>query len=370
MRRTIIALMALAAALTSHAVAQAPSTALVNPDLLAWQLFAYVNAPVGPGIARFETWASDEDTFVRTPVWPQTATATRIALSPPALSLFRPLPPGLRVPPGGGEEVRRNQAAFDFIVKNNLYTRAGLQQAFARGRRLIFPNEAIEVKAEWVPVETVKNPVLYYVSTASDGKQYALTSMHIISKLTPNWTWATFEHQNNPGRCDYIGCIDTFGARVPIVPAEPTSEFGMIYPTCWKTVTLLVMLGSANLPGFWQNYCLKGSQIVFTEQNRATGNPTLLGNTVSERGFVNTASCMTCHARAAFDVNGRPTPDAGFLDPQQFPALCPTPNQSIFACSPNGTPLTSWFWRNFGTPDQQMIFMQADCDWSIPFKAW
>jgi hypothetical protein len=52
------------------------------------------------------------------------------------------------------------------------------------------------------PAEAAK---LYHVNSAG-GKQYALVSMHVISKMVPNWTWATFEHKDNPGRCDVIGC--------------------------------------------------------------------------------------------------------------------------------------------------------------------
>jgi hypothetical protein len=359
-------------ALASNACAQPapadPNPGMNNPDRISWQLFVTVNGPAatpGNNNALFETWASDGDTFRRTPVWP--ATPTPAELSPPALTLFKPLPPGLqpRVVPGGGEEVRRNKVTFDFIVNNNLYTRAGLRAAFAAGKSISLPVDSIEVKANWVPVETV-NPALYHVNTASDGKQYALVSMHIISKQLPNWTWATFEHQNNPGRCDYIGCSDQFGATVPFVAPEPVSQFGRVYPPCQKTPAAQAMMASGRLDNVWQNYCLKGSQTEFTGP---TGIPTLLGNSVTENGFANTSSCISCHSRAAFDVLGRPTPNAGFLDPSQNAALCPVPNQSIDACSPNGTPNISWFWSNQGTPNQRMLFMQGDFVWAIPFKA-
>jgi hypothetical protein len=372
MKQPVMAILALTAAMASQAGAQSatldPNPAMNNADMVAWQLFVQVNASAaapGNNNALFETWASDSDTFRPNPVWP--ATPSRTVLSPPALLLVKPLPPGLqpRVVPGGGEEVRRNKPTFDFIVQNNLYTRAGLRQAFASGKPIIFPTDSIEVKANWAQVETV-NSELYHVNTASDGKQYALVSMHIISKQVPNWTWATFEHQNNPGRCDYIGCNDSFGATVPNVAPEPTSKFGEVYPACQKTPAVLTMFQSANLDAVWQNYCLKGSQVDFTTP---TGVPTLLGNTVPEAGFVNTSSCLTCHARAAFDILGRPTPNAGFLNQQQFPELCPVPNQSIDACSPNGTPLISWFWKNQESPNQQMRYMQSDFVWAVPFKA-
>ena len=345
-----------------------PNPAMNNPDQGSWQLFATVNAPAatpGNNNVLFETWAADGDTFRRTPVWPTTPSPTE--LSPPALSLFKPLPPGLlpRVVPGGGEEVRRNKVTFDFIVNNNLYTRAGLRAAFAAGKTITLPINSIEVKANWVPAESV-DPALYHVNTASDGKKYALVSMHVISKQLPNWTWATFEHQNNPGRCDYLGCVDNYGASVPYVAPEPASQFGRVYPSCAKTPAVLSLFATAKLDKVWQNYCLKGSQTEFTD---TTGIPTLLGNSVTEEGFVNTSSCLGCHSRAAFDVLGRPTPQAGFLDPAQNPTLCPVPNQTINACSPNGTPNISWFWLNQGTPNQRRLFLQADFIWAIPFKA-
>jgi hypothetical protein len=374
MQRTIAATVILAATATLQAIAQPalidPNPAMNNPDQVAWEVFVQVTAPAatpGNNNVLFETWATDTDTFRQNPVWPATPTPT--VLAPPALLQFRTLPPGLhpRVLPGGGEEVRRNKATFDFIVKSNLYTRAGLRQAFAAGKPVVFPNDSVEVKANWAPVESV-NAQLYHVNTASDGKQYALVSMHIISKQVPNWTWATFEHQNNQGRCDYLGCNDAFGAMASNVPAEPASQIGKVYPPCQKSPAVLAMFQNANLDSVWQNYCLKGSQVDFTT---AIGVPTLLGNSVPEQGFVNTSSCMTCHARAAFDILGRPTSNlpAGFIDPQQNAALCPVPNPSIDACSPNGTPLISWYLVNPGTPNQRVIYMQSDFVWAIPLLA-
>jgi hypothetical protein len=370
MRHGLLAILAAVAATTSQAGAQGtdPNPAMNQPDQVSWQLFVQVTAPAatpGNNNVLFETWASDQDTFRPNPVWPATPTPTELA--PPALSQLKPLAPGLQphVLPGGGEEVRRNRTTFDFIVKNNLYTRAGLRQAFAAGKTITFPTDSVEVKANWVPAESV-NASQYHVNTASDGKKYALVSMHLISKQVPNWTWATFEHQSNPGRCDYIGCSDNFGATVPYVAPEPTSQFGKVYPPCQKTPALLALFQSGNLATIWQNYCLKGSQVDFTTP---TGIPTLLGNSVTEDGFVNTSSCLTCHARAAFDVYGRPTPNAGFLNPAQNPTLCPVPNQSINACSPNGTPIPTWYWTNPGTPNQKMIYLQADFVWAIPLRA-
>lgn len=371
MKYVVMTVLATLAGLTSVVVGQSapvdPNPGVNSPDQTSWQLFVTVTAPAataGNNDVLFETWAEDGNTFVSNPTWPTTRTPLRLV--PPAL--LNPVPGELRprVVPGGGEEVRRNKTTFDFIVQNHLYTRVGLRQAFATGKPIVFPIDSIEVKGEWVPADVSHPASLYHVNTASDGKQYALVSMHIISKQVPNWTWATFEHQDNAGRCDYIGCNDSFGAADPHVAPEPASQFGKVYPPCQKTPALLSMFQKGNLDKVWQNYCLKGSQVDFTTP---TGVPTLLGNTVSESGFVNTSSCMTCHARAAFDANGQPTPNNGFLDPQQFPALCPKPNSSVHGCSPNGTPLVSWFWSNQGAPNQQMTYMQSDFVWAIPALA-
>ncbi|MEI4573034.1 hypothetical protein WAC47_28395, partial [Klebsiella pneumoniae] len=85
---------------------------------------------------------------------------------------------------------RHNKPTFDFIVQNNLYKRSGLKAAF--GKTLSFPVDSVEVKGNWVPVSGIPQfthnkvtvaqvPQLYHVNSA-DGVQYALVSMHVISK--------------------------------------------------------------------------------------------------------------------------------------------------------------------------------------------
>jgi hypothetical protein len=404
MIRTTLAILAVGIALASAAQAQSnqpadPAPAMNNPDKVSWELFVQVNRPAattGNNNVVFETWASDEDTFQQNPVFPGasapptcappavvaggtpaapspagalaapgtvTAGASLKILKIPALERFAPRRPGLQphVVIGGSEEVRRNKATFDFIYCNKLYTQAGLRTAFAAGMPISFPADSIEVKANWVPAESVA-PLQYHINTASDGKRYALVSMHIISKLVPNWTWATFEHRNNRGRCDFIGCRDNFGATVPVVlpQASPNGQ----YPPCDKTAAVKKMIAAAGMPPLWENYCLKGSQVDFVT---ATGVPTLLGNSVTENGFVNTSSCMTCHARASVTSTGADAQGAGFLDPTANPAVCPSgPQQS---CSPNGAPNPNWFWNNPGRPNQSLTTLQTDFLWAIPLSA-
>ena len=105
-------------------------------------------------------------------------------------------------------------------------------------------------------------PQLYHVNTAN-GVQYALVSMHVISELVPNWTWATFEHRFNPGRCDVIGCQDNFGAQTAFVPSNRVADQG--YPDCVKTAALTALMSSANIDPVYKNYCLKDSQTDFTD---------------------------------------------------------------------------------------------------------
>jgi hypothetical protein len=353
-----------------HVLAQTPNPALDAPDQLAWQFFIQVNTSAGGSNALFETWASDTDTFNPNPHFP--ATAAPLALHAPVVPaqgrlalqrggrLLPAVPPG----PGVLEESRRNRESFDFIVQNNLFKISGLRAAF--GKTLSFPVAAMEVKANWQLVSDIPAftngrvaladvPKLYHVNTGADGKQYAFVSMHIISKAVPNWTWATFEHKFNPGRCDILGCKDSFGAVTQVVQPNRTPDQG--YPDCVKTPALQAMISAANWDPAFANYCLKGSQTDFTD---ASGLDIRVGNSVTESGFVDQSSCMTCHGRAAFDRSGNATSQAGFDD--------------------NGAPLgpiqPNWYWNSNSQPPifQGMsgltrVGTSADFVWSIPFCA-
>jgi hypothetical protein len=379
---TGLALTAALAAQTNAQPAADPDPELNNPDKSAWALFVLVNKPAATPAQNnsvFETWAANEDTFQPNPKFPGAAappacgtqqvaalvtpTASPKILNVPALEALAPRPPGVqpRVVPGAtedqpSEEVRRNQAAFDFIVCNKFQTKAGLRAAFVAGQPISFPLDAIEVKANWKPVGN-RSPTEYHVNTASDGKRYALVAMHIISKKVPNWTWATFEHKDNPGRCDFIGCHDHFGATVQDV--DPHQAPAGRYDPCVKSPALKKMFSDAGLPPLWENYCLKGTQVDFTT---ATGVPTRLGNSVTEDGFADTSSCMTCHSRSAFNATGRPALDAGFITSPD-PAVCPGGNQR--PCSPSGTPNPAWFWNNPGQPNQSLLALQTDFVFSL-----
>jgi hypothetical protein len=345
--------------------------AMNDPDQVAWRLFIQVNTAAGGSNALFETWASDTDTFKAAPQFPTTpspltphapviSSAGRLAIQE-AGGLLPQIPPG----PGVDEESRRNKDTFDFIVGNNLYKVSGLKAAF--GKTLSFPINSIEVKANWMHVSDIPGftlnrvaladvPKLFHVNKGSDGQQWAMVSMHVISKLVPNWTWATFENAFNPGRCDILSCIDNFGARTPVV--SPNAQPNKGYPACTKTPALTALIAAAKWDPADVNYCLKGSQTDFTDNN---GLDVRLGNSVTEDGFVNKSSCMTCHGRAAWDQNGHATSRAGF--------------------DANGAPLgpidPSWYWSfnskppiYVGMPGLKRTATSADFVWSIPFCAF
>jgi hypothetical protein len=319
-----------------------------------WRLFTEFVAPVSKGSQSpvvFETWASDADTFSPKPRWPKAGEPIKLQAS--VLELLKTLNPGgslknLRAkidvdctaPPGaavGGfptsgtpapciaEQVARNRPQFDYIVGNSLNTQAGLRAAYARSFKVEMPPESIAVKADWIPlpmllqwipqlgdVGTIRT--LYYTATVR-SVEYALVAMHVSSRQNPNWIWGTFEHQMNPGRCDAIGCFDTFGAQIPAVPPN-RAAVNTQYGSCPKTEQLKILMAGTHLLPVWENYCLKSTQVDYTT---ADGTPYVLGSSVIEgvvgNGTIAASSCIACHAYASFGPTGKPTASARAILP-------------------------------------------------------
>jgi hypothetical protein len=377
-----------------------------EPDMSAWKVFIAINAlapsqqQVGPNNvttnnAIWETWADDDLTFpahpdpANPPQWPSNATTfPMLKLHLPVQNVIRQLllehkspalqktlllqllrvhpeietrqlftinprnPPAgftpeiLIVQTGGSEEVRRNKASFDFIVSNNLWYKSGLAKAFAAaaagGAPIAFPVNAIEVKARWIPIPASQKSQ-YHWNYDSTGTLYGLVALHIMTKALPNWLWATWEWTGNDGRCDYIGCHDSFGVTPSNV--APATPLGTQYPAGTLTPALLTLISAAGLGAEWQNYRLKGSQTLFSN---TLAQPTLLGNSVTEKGFVQSSSCITCHGQASVDNNGNPNPTFGFL-----------PNRQ----SSNGPLLPSMFYNSANPPALQ--YFPVDFVWGI-----
>jgi hypothetical protein len=244
-------------------------------------------------------------------------------------------------PQAASQEVRLNQAAFDFIVRSDLWYVQGQEAAFQKGDKIEFPPDAVEVKAIWRVINETEKPRFHWATNPADGnKPYGLIALHIISKALPNWTWATFEQVDNPNRCKVGGCKDSFGLAAG----------GQVSPD------LLQLFAGGGMGPEWQNYRLTGSQVDFVN---ASGQPTLLGNSEIEGRFMLTSSCITCHARATI---GPPKPAVNRLSVFRRPPPFPTPPDALV--SYNGQPDPLWFFADPSNPATRK-YLQMDFVWSF-----
>jgi len=305
-----------------------------DPDKFAWEVFTRINksaATPGNNDTVWETWADTGLVYGNPniqPIWPThapqplrfRATAKdlfqrlnkQIKQSPGAMPLLKGsflnqqlIPFILPIAENGGNEVRMNFDAFKYIVDNQLWYQEGQKAMFQSGGPITFPKGAIEIKAKWKVIALADQP-RYHWQKGTDGNLYGLIALHITTKDLPNWFWATFEHVDNPNRCQAIGCTDAFGGTGANLSPAVTS-----------------LLSNAGLGKEWQNYRLTSSQVDFL---RTDGTPTRSGNSILEAGFESTASCITCHSKAAYDKNGEfnsffksfppPVGDTGTPDPK------------------------------------------------------
>lgn len=386
------------------------------PDKFAWKLFLEVNrkaahqGPVGgkagnpvSNDAVWETWADDPQTFpsnpdpAKKPTWPPSGEAEprkAKSLNPPlrlrALQLrtavenaesvaIGKLPPGgFSVPNGAGvgEEVHRNKVTFDYIVDNGLWYQEGIAAFFDKAAKAVgndvdfaskvvnLPRASIEVKANWIVIDE-KDKAKFHWNYNDSGQLLGLVAMHVISKDLPNWVWATFEHVDNPGRGDFIGIHDSFGADPAHVPSH-TDKPGGKYPAEKITAALDKMFTEYDYKGEWleqyKHYRLKGSQVDFTD---SFGRPLLLGNSVTESGFVPTASCITCHSRAAVGALGKSSFPI-FGEQAMLPLLDQDSLQPVLTY--NGNPDPSWYFGEAGATTV-LRSLQTDFIWAIPLRA-
>jgi hypothetical protein len=326
-----------------------------NSDAFIWRLFTEFTAPVSKDSASpvvFETWASDDDTFSATPHWPEPGeplklhasvleVAKTLGPSAPLMKLHSEAIDVKCIPPVGAavggfptsgtptpciaEQVGRNRPQFDYIVHNHLNTQAGLAAAYKRSFKVEMPTDSIAIKGDWIPLPTLLQWIprlgdiatirkLYYTATVG-SIEYALVAMHVSSRQNANWVWGTFEHQMNPGRCDAIGCFDTFGAQIREIRPNH-SAVNTQYGACPKTQPLKALMAKAHLSSVWENYCLKSTQVDFTAGD---GTPYALGNSVIEgivgNGTVAASSCIACHVYASFGPDGKPSASARAILP-------------------------------------------------------
>lgn len=356
-----------------------PNPAVNCPDRFAWERFVEVVSPTSGGGVMFQSYSTDADTFQCPPADLETCRRDPSAKGCPVWpSAYREPRPSLRtqrasqvVTAAGApaptaqdsgfdcwavpntEIVYRNKATFDYIVAHGLWYVEGIEAAFERGFVYDFPTGALEVKTNWIPLTAAQIAGGRFYTMKQGDQTLGLIAMHVSTKDLPNWFWSTFEHVDNLGRCDFLGCHDSFGFVPADVPSRPR-ELCQTYPPGEITPELAAMM--ARVDPVFRNYRLKGSMTDFTT---ATGSPILVGNSVTEAGFVQTASCMTCHARAAVQATASP--------PQ---GLSPYPNIAGFTPenqSYNGTPNPDWYYS--GNNPLRRWAVQTDFVWAIPFKA-
>ena len=130
------------------------STLAINfPDKFAWTLFVQINqkakqqVPVAGGKttnnAVWETWADDPWTFPKNPdpanppKWPEGAEPGKRLIKGAASGVHRTKLPdqGVDASGSGGEEVHRNKATFDYIIKHNLWYQEGIAAIFAEAAK-------------------------------------------------------------------------------------------------------------------------------------------------------------------------------------------------------------------------------------------
>ncbi|AXQ27239.1 hypothetical protein D0B54_00385 [Solimonas sp. K1W22B-7] len=294
------------------------------------------------------------------------------------------------------------------IPANAPYYKAS-QASFGDGQasnisRIDFPPSAIMIKSNWVLPAVAQrlgikeDPRYPFVKKLMDNgsKQdiYWLVAFHVSSKDVPNWIWATFEHASMLGRCDMTGCNDSYGydSADKNRPAGTASNYVAPHTRCDNLVQDSTVF-ARNLPyepeairaGLkavfdasgvgtrpaadssepsvsdlaWRSYRLKGAQVDFTD---ATGRPTILGNSITEAGFVNGSSCITCHARAGSDELGpfHPMKDRGVFPLGVF---INEMSDYGYGLSARGTPNPAWYTESNSPP--RLRVLQTDFIWGF-----
>ncbi|MBL0374595.1 hypothetical protein JJB09_21520 [Rhizobium sp. KVB221] len=223
----------------------APGANASDIDNFSWQSFVAVNWPAngnekiganGDNVAVWQFWKQDADVLVPDGQVPKPWTA------PPTIPPYctQKAPAGTRIlthytkggelgdflTPGNGPlidqngeyvrfEILVNEAMYDFILTNKLYSKAG-QAAYNPGGVVAFPSGqkggapgAIMLKVAWKILGPGDDPKRFHTALAyiyDPGptpscklEQVGLVGLHISHKTTnaPQWIWSTFEHIDN-----------------------------------------------------------------------------------------------------------------------------------------------------------------------------
>jgi hypothetical protein len=338
------------------------------------------------------------------------ATETTFAGGKPGNShnatFLRTLDPARVARQGQVEVVYRNDTFVRYTTEQELYSKPGLAKLFARvageaehsrphrptGQSVTYPSAAMMFKVAWIDQETMvtlgyvtdhdsdaktppQNPDRPYITqkiraSSDDGKTYHeriyyLASVAASSKALPGWLWFAFEHADNLGRCDFIA-PNTMGDALN--DDLEIFDLAKTYPAGEMTKALTDMYagmgigtgGTAIDPEnrkitnpAWKSYRLKGSQTQFTNFD---GTATILGSSINEGGFVNSASCISCHVQASVKADGS----------NGAPGVGSTGRLNIFGLGTvvSGAPETGDFYDR-GTANRRAV--QTDFVWGILF---
>jgi hypothetical protein len=248
------------------------------------------------------------------------------------------------------QEVRMNRAAFEGIVKQEMYSADGLekllQSAQEKNDRFLIKMDlaAKEVKAEWLPLtnESWKKRYIWREGLPGpDGKRqaYGLVALHITTKDLGDWFWADFGHVD----CEEAknACNANQYAKAPGNEPVDTTTRGP------KASHGANGIRRETVGTLWENYILRGTQTGFI---RPDGQPTKLSNPVLEDTFQD-SSCITCHAYATVGPR-KPTSDG---------------NDRVTSHETNsipGVPKPTEYQMNLGTPPPGIKYLQTDFMWA------
>ncbi|MTI15359.1 hypothetical protein [Sansalvadorimonas verongulae] len=237
-----------------------------------------------------------------------------------------------------------NDTLSRYIRDNDLWYRAGIRQFFNTGKPLTFPQGSIRLKSSWVKTNNVKDTGNFITSRDSKFQLWKMVSLHIATKQIPGWTWTTFEHRNNPCFNKSPKAQDSFG-----YPYGPQGEYSkellhMAHSVAGTDARFLQLLEVIT------NYRLVGTMTDYVD---TTGRPIVLGSSVTEAGTLQTASCKTCHSRAALNLSV--TKPLGMLNGKGEGFI--------------GSPQWQWFFFEGESGELKQRFIQTDFLWSLPLCA-
>jgi hypothetical protein len=236
-------------------------------------------------------------------------------------------------------EIRLNRAEYAYIRARELYDLDGQLRILARHAAPHFPSAATAIKARWRPIRAEDQSRYHSLQVhLPDGstRLYGLTALHLVTKDLPHWFWATFEQVDNPSQPDADGWQ---------LPSNDQFACRGVSPDCNRAPAGIGLEGTV-----WQYYRLRGTLTRFID---ASGRPLRLANSELEAGMQQTASCMTCHARASIGLaEGSPVRLPVFDNPAARRGFL-------------GVPQAAWFDRPDARGVSRRVFEPLDFVWSL-----